>query len=167
MKTAQYLIALIFFLGFTLNTSAQSNDFEHLKPLVGNWSGSGWSRTPDGKIEKFNQTEKIELKLKDNILVINGIGKNPESGEITFEAFAIVYKEASGEYKMTAHTQEGGHTLASFSVEPNKFSWWFDVPGGTIKYDAEFSDDSWTEKGNFSPDGQQWYPFFEMTLTKN
>ncbi|MTI39056.1 hypothetical protein [Fulvivirga lutimaris] len=167
MKTLSHLITLFMFLGFTLNISAQSSDLEHLKPLVGNWSGSGWTRMPDGKIEKFNQTEKIELRLKDNILVINGIGRSAETGEVSFEAIGIVYKEPSGAYKMNAHTQEGGHTIANFTIEPNKFSWWFDVPSGTIKYDAEFTDNTWVEKGNFSPDGQQWYPFFEMTLKKD
>ncbi len=166
MKITTSLITTFLLLGFFLNVSAQTNDLEHLKPLVGHWSGYGWMRMPDGKVEKFNQREDIEMKLNDNILVINGIGKHQETNEITFEAFGIIYKNAAGEYKMTAHTKEGQHTLANLSIEAGKFSWWFEVPSGTIKYDAEFTANSWVEKGNFSPDGQQWYSFMEMTLTK-
>ena len=46
--------------------------------------------------------------------------------------------------------------------------WSFDTPnGGKTRFTADFSKEGfWTEKGEFSPDGERWFPFIEMNLEK-
>ncbi|HNP20032.1 MAG TPA: hypothetical protein PKL31_16455 [Fulvivirga sp.] len=168
MKLSIYLILGYLMIGFHPTAFAQTNSLELLKPLEGKWSGSGWISLPDRTVVKFNQTEDIQFKLNNNIVLINGKGKDITGKTPDFEAYAIIYAEAPGVLKMSAHTMEGEHTLADLTLEPGIMTWWFKVPnGGTVKYSTTFTDTTWTEKGNYSPDGQQWFPFFEMTLKKD
>ena len=53
-------------------------------------------------------------------------------------------------------------------VADNQYTWGFDVPTGKIKYSITLSPQAktWYEKGEFLPDGTQWFPFLEMNLTK-
>lgn len=167
MKIQFYLI--IGFLGLGLYTpmKAQQQNLDLLKPLAGQWEGSGWTRLPSGEKAEFNQTENIEFKLNGHVLLINGKGYDASTGDLSFEALAILFKDTDGTIRMSGHTLDGKHTMAKVELGEGKFSWWFEVPnGGTVKYDIDFTDKTWKEKGNYSPDGKQWYPFFEMTLNK-
>ena len=39
--------------------------------------------------------------------------------------------------------------------------------GGMVKYEFSLNDKGqWVETGQYSPDGQQWYPSFSMLLDK-
>lgn len=164
-------LLLISTLTSTFSQSASQKIDSTLSPvsqLAGQWSGSGWLRTRSGQRVEFNQTESIEFKLDGQIMTVNGIGKDKNTGKKSFEAFGILsYNKQKSKYVFDAYTAEGQHTLADVALSKNKFDWWFDVPnGGTIKYSITFDDHSWSEDGNYSPDGNQWYPFFHMDLTK-
>jgi hypothetical protein len=166
MKNLHYLFIGYLMISFHTDSFAQESKLELLKPLEGKWSGSGWISLPDHTIVKFNQTEDIQFKLNNNIVLINGKGVDITAKTPDFEAYAIVYSEASG-LKMSAHTMDGKHTLANVVLEPGLMTWSFAVPnGGTVKYSITFTNTTWAEEGNYSPDGQQWFPFFEMTLKK-
>ena len=53
-----------------------------LSMLAGHWQGAGWASSPDGQRHEFEQTEEIHLKLDGIALLIQGIGKDKESGEV-------------------------------------------------------------------------------------
>ena len=169
MKT--HYLFLIGFFGLAVFyppcSNAQDNPLLTLKALEGDWKGNGWVKMPERETVQFNQIEKIEFKLNDQIMVVNGKGTDLITNELKFEAFGVVFKDNDGKLKMNAHTSDGRNTIADFSIESNKFTWVFEVPNGTIKYISEVIDNTWIEKGSFSPDGQQWYPFMEMTLKKD
>lgn len=175
MKTT-YFISICTFLivilgnAFCYGQNAEVNKTEMAKlaSLQGKWSGSGWYQSPDQKRHQVNQTEDIYSKLDGQVLVINGLGKDPETGEEVFEAFAVIrYDQKKGQYEFSSYTKEGHHTLASAKFEGDDLVWWFDTSkGGTIKYKIDFTENTWIEDGHFSPDGEKWYPFFHMELKK-
>ena len=104
------------------------------------------------------------------MLTIEGTGKDPVTQKVTFHAFAVVaYNQQTKQLGMKSFTMEGRQTDAYFNVvAENKFVWGFDVPTGKIKYSITLSPQAktWYEKGEFSPDGAQWFSFFEMNLIK-
>lgn len=168
MKTIKNIVITLLLTVSSTLIFAQESPLETLRKLEGKWSGKGWINLPNGTTETFNQKETIEFRLNDNVLLINGRGFNQKTNEQTFEALAIMYLDKDGKIKMTSHTMDGKHTIAT--VEPNEtgYTWWFTTPnGGKIVYEMNLSNNIWVEKGSYSPDGNQSYPFMEMTLTKD
>lgn len=159
-------IALLIAIGSWAQNDSTNHMFG-LKQLIGQWEGSGWMRMPDGKRVEFNQTEDIYSKLEGQLLVINGLGRDASTDEKIFEAFGVInYSQQENVYKFNAYTNDGRHTLANFEVTPDGFNWWFDTGNGTVKYKAKVTSDTWVEEGFYSPDEENWYPFFKMELEK-
>jgi len=163
------LLTLAMLVTLSWNLQAQDNPMKPFENLTGKWSGSGWSRTPDGKTLNFNQTEDIYTKLDGQLFVVNGLGKDATTDEKVFEAFGILsYSAQQQKYIFDAYTNEGQHTLANVDITDDGFDWWFEIPnGGKIKYSIKHTATSWVEDGHFSPDGKQWHQFFHMELTKS
>lgn len=71
---------------------------------------------------------------------------------------------------MKSHIMDGNQTEAYFKViSENNFEWGFETPTkAKIKYTIVLNpqDKSWVEKGEYSPDGNTWYPFLDMNLKK-
>ncbi|MTI23219.1 hypothetical protein E1176_19475 [Fulvivirga sp. RKSG066] len=169
MKTLHFILFGYLLVGFHPIVNAQDSlSVDQIsQKIVGHWAGSGWSRTPDGNQVTFNQTEDIYTKLDGKILVINGLGRDQTTNEKVFEAFGIInYDAIQNKLVMNAYTLEGRHTLANFELTPEGFDWWFDAGNGTVKYKAKISADTWIEEGYYSPDNENWYPFFSMELKK-
>lgn len=143
-------------------------EMQKLEALQGKWSGSGWYQMGRQDKHQINQTEHVYTKLDGRLLVIDGLGKDPQTGEVVFGAFGVIhYSPEKGLYQFNTYTNEGKHTLASAKLEGSTLTWWFDTPqGATIKYVIDFTSDTWVEDGLYSPDGKQWYPFFHMDLKK-
>ncbi len=152
---------------------SQSQSKEKIKALefmVGEWSGSGWMMTPDmGRVE-FTQKEVIAFGLNGAILHIEGQGWNPE-GKLVHNALAVLsYDGREGKYFMNSFLEDGKQGKAELELqEDGKVKWWFSPQPGqpaVIEYLITIADDTWTEKGRYSPDGQQWFPFIEFTLKR-
>lgn len=139
-----------------------------LASLAGDWEGKATMMTAKGPME-INQTEHIEWRLQDLLLVIEGTGRMP-SGEIGFQALAIVnYDPIEQRYGLHSFVKEGNTALAYFSIlSPNQFEWGFDVPGGKSKYTITLDPDgkNWKEIGEFSADGVTWRKFIDLVLIK-
>lgn len=141
---------------------------QQLDFMKGRWSGSGWMMTQDRKRVEFTQKEEISFDLNGTVLRISGKGWN-SAGESIHNAFAVVYFNLdTGEYGMHSFLEDGKQTLANVRlIEPGKLEWWFKPSeNATIKYTLDITEDTWTEKGAYSPDGQNWFPFIEFTLKK-
>ena len=146
-------------------------EMQKLAYMAGKWKGEASMRQPNGTLLKVNQEEDIQLKLDGTILVIEGTGRNPEDGKVSFNAYAIVsYDQQKKELKLRSHVMNGNQTEAYFKIlEENHFEWGFDLPNNAkIKYDIKLNptDKSWVENGQYSPDGNIWYPYIEMKLKK-
>lgn len=140
--------------------------------MVGSWKGTASIQQQGGAAIKVNQEEKISWQLDSTLIHIEGIGRDPITNKKNFHAYAILYyNPTSQQLGMKSFTMEGRQTDAYFKVlTENKFEWGFDLPGnrGKIKYLITLStqDKTWEEKGEFSQDGTQWFPFMSMNLMK-
>ncbi|HLW20593.1 MAG TPA: DUF1579 family protein [Cyclobacteriaceae bacterium] len=157
--------------GFAWNALAQQSAEEamgKLDFLVGNWQGTAQATTGPGQQLNLEQYELVEFRLNGRILLIEG--KGYEKGDMVFNALAAVaFDEHKQEYEMTSWLSTGQNAQAYLLVKgENTVEWGFDIPqGGKIKYDISLNDKGqWVETGQYSPDGSQWYPSFNMLLTK-
>ncbi len=167
MKKLILIISILVGLTSFKTTFGQDSNMAVFKDMVGKWKGNAVSQTPEGKME-ISQSEDINYELDGKILVIRGTGRVPQSDSVIFRAFGVIHFDApSKEYKFSAYTMDGNYVLADATYEANVLTWSFDVPnGGRVEYTLKFDDKTWVEDGKYSPDGQQWYPFFHMELEK-
>lgn len=137
--------------------------------MVGNWEGKGWMLM-NGKKEYFDQTEKITTKLDNAVVIIEGMGKVPETGAVIHNALAfLTYDTGKKQYRWTSTTTRGGNTIDIIpEVADNKFVWTIDSPvSGKIKYTITLDKGDWLEIGEISKDdGKTWTQYFEMRLKK-
>lgn len=179
MKNILLVFALL--LGFNLGSAyAQQSETasENLKAnmkklayLEGRWKGEAITTERNGTKTKITQEENIQFKLDGTVLLIEGTGRDPESGNVVFNALAVVsYDEQAQAYKFRSYLMNGSMTDAYFKVlADNTFEWGFDIAnGGKIRFDIVLdpTKKTWHEKGSFSPDGKTWYPYIELNLTK-
>jgi hypothetical protein len=136
--------------------------------MEGTWQGPGWMKKGQSAPISVNTTETVEVKTGGTTLLINGLGMLPESDNIVHDALAIIhYDVATGTYQFGAHLATGLHKQVTGTLEDNVFVWGFDLPNNaSIRYTITFADNTWKEVGEYSPDTNQYYQFFEMNLTK-
>ena len=165
---ALLLIGSLTFAQQSFDSTTKKRAMSRLSMLAGTWEGSGWASAPDGSRQEFVQSEIIEEKLDGIALLVHGLGKSKESGEIIHNALAIItYNETDSLYSFQSHLSTGQSTTAEGYFEDESFIWRFEVPGGQVKYTLRVTEDSkWNETGQFSRDGNHWYQFIEMNLVK-
>lgn len=148
---------------------------DQLKPfsyMIGSWKGTATIQQQGGTSINVNQEEKISWQLDSLLINIEGIGRDPITSKKNFHAYAIIYyNPVTQQVGMKSFTMEGRQTDAYFKViTENQFEWGFDLPNnrGKIKYQIALStkDKTWNEKGEFSQDGTQWFPYMSMSLVK-
>lgn len=134
-----------------------------IKP--GEWVGKGWIKMGPEKHE-FEQHEKITSFLEGSVLMIEGTGT--QNGETIHKAMAVLsYDVATSAYKFRSF-KDGYMTDADCGLNADgSFYWTMKNPRGIVRYVISLKDEKWIETGSFSFDnGENWMPFFEMTLTK-
>lgn len=140
--------------------------------LEGRWEGQSWSRTRDGERREGRVVEIIETKLNGSILTLEGLGAagDPEApgADLRHHAFAVIHFAPGKGYRM--HSYKDGRFLdAELKVTgDNAVEWGFELPnGGRVRFDLSLDGAGrWTETGSYSPDGENWAPFFGMTLER-
>jgi hypothetical protein len=158
---------------------AQQNNAEQIKLemkklsyMAGRWKGEGTVRQGNTPPIRVNQEEEIQYKLDGTVLMIEGTGRKPDGdGAVVFNALAIVsFNPYTKQFALRSNTKEGNQADAYLKIiADNHFEWGFETPTkAKIKYDIVLNpqDKTWVEKGEYSPDGTTWYPFFEMKLNK-
>ena len=153
----------------TSSKETVQNKMKALDWLTGKWKGEGWmSFGPDQK-HTFTQTENIQFKLDNTVLLIEGNGKN--SNRTVHDALALMtYDVQDNNYTFHSYTGEGRHqTDANVTVGDKKMIWQMDNnPERLIRYTIQLNEkNQWHEIGEMSSDqGKSWNKFFEMTLNK-
>ena len=140
----------------------------HVNFLVGQWKGSGWMLI-DGKKEYFDQTENIVAKLEGGVIVVDGLGKVPQTGRIIHNAFAMLtYDVIKKQYRWTSSTTAGYLTDVVPEVTKEKFVWMLNSrPPSKIRYTVTLDKGDWLEIGEQSnDDGKSWTQNFEMRLKR-
>jgi hypothetical protein len=153
---------------FAQSATVQREEMKKLAFLVGEWKGSGWNVGPDGTRSEFTQTERIQYRVGDLVLLIEGRGQDPISGRTVFEALAAVsYDEAARRYRFRAYTSDGRSGDADARLVDGGLEWGMQFPGGRFRYTITMTPKGeWFEIGEFSQDGTTWRKFHEMTLQR-
>jgi len=173
----------IFFLGLLIIVSCSSkrvsnspdllSNINQLQFMQGTWKGEGWI-VIDREKKKFSQTETIRPRVENQILVIDGIGFSLDSNlktlKVIHDAFGIIsVNKDTKAVTMLSYSTTGGKMENNLKfIGDKKLEWSFkDERGGTVRFREDFSKEGvWIENGDYSFDGKNWFPFFQMTLKK-
>ncbi|QDH78532.1 DUF1579 domain-containing protein [Echinicola soli] len=151
-----------------LAQSSADEAMSQLSFLEGKWQGPATVTTGSNQATEISQHENVEFRLSGKALIIEGKGYQADS--IAFNALAIVtFDEHSQAYNMRSWLANGMSTEAYFTLKGERhIEWGFDMAnGGALKYTIQLDEQGrWQENGQYSPNGSQWYPSFEMQLTK-
>lgn len=154
------------------NPAVNKKQLAPLNYFIGNWKGTATIQQRSGTPLVVNQEEKISWELDSLLIKIEGIGKDPATQKKNFHAYAVIsYNPSTQQLGMRSYTLEGYQTDAYFKIlGTNQFEWGFDLPAnrGKIRYTITLSETerTWVEKGEFSADGNTWYPTLSMNLVK-
>lgn len=163
---------LLLALGIGLSSMAQApanNSKDQMKKLAmweGRWVGTGTTQM-QGKSESSSVVETIEWKVDGHALLINGLGKNKD-GKVVHEALGVLsFDTKENRYRFHTWLRDGRTADTWFiALGENDYQWGFDIPTGKIRYTIKLTQTTWVENGEFSSDGNQWFPFFQMQLTR-
>lgn len=168
MKTR---IAILFLMALPLYAA---DEMRKLDFLVGEWRGEALVQQGPGKGERALQHEVVRTKLGGRVLLIEGIGHRKLEtgfpGEVVHDAVGVIsFDEKTQKYRFDAWTERAGYVQAWMEVgEKNSARWGFDTPdGGKVRYTITLTEKGeWHEAGEYSRDGNRWFPTMEMTLAK-
>jgi hypothetical protein len=133
---------------------AQREAMHKLSFLAGNWSGPITVFRGPGEPLHLTQTEDVEYKLDDIVLLIQGKSTSTD-GKVRFSALATVaYDDASHSYRFRAY-HDGRYLDTDLAVVQNGFSWGFSSGPAHIVNTMQL-----TEKG-------EWKEFTEVTVGNN
>jgi hypothetical protein len=122
-----------------------------------------------GQRVEFNQSEQIRMNPNGSILTIEGRGSRDgdmdDEANLVHHAFAVLrYDVASSAYRISSY--KDGQFL-DVEIGDSGFTWGFDLPQGQsqVRFSMGLNEQGqWHETGEYSPDGEQWYPNLSMTL---
>ncbi len=148
------------------NVTAQSDAMKKLAFLAGTWTGDATTVRPNQRI-KVKQTEEVSYKLGGLVLLIEGTGRNPDSGEVMFRALATVaYDDAAGVYHFRAYN-EGSYLDAELKVLDKGFEWGYKAGTAQIAFVMKLNDmGEWVETGDVIVGTTPAQRFFDMTVRK-
>lgn len=168
------LMVLVVLGSATFLRADAASEMKKLDWLVGEWKGEASARTGPGKPVAVMQTEKVTPRAGGKVLLVEGLGRRKmddgSTGEIVHDAIAMIsWDDAKKTYRFIGHVAQQESVDTTLDVAgPNTLVWGLTPPnGGNIRFTIRLTEKGeWNERGEFSPDGQKWFPFFEMTLTK-
>jgi hypothetical protein len=139
-----------------LATSAFAADGEmhKLDWLVGIWKGEATVKMGPGEPHKVQQTETVQWKAGELVLVVDGRGVD-ESGKVGHDAYGLMFYDAATKaYRFIAAAAGRGVTDSPMEVGDHTAVWHQTPPGGQIRYTLRLTEKGeWNEIGEFSRDG--------------
>jgi len=146
------------------NVEAQREAMKKLAFLTGTWTGDATTVRPGGTI-KVKQTEQVVYKLDGLVLLIEGTGRHPESGEVLFRALATVsYDDAAGVYRLRSYN-EGRYLDTELTVSQNGFGWGYQAGPARIAFVMKLNEKGeWVETGEAPMPNGPARRFFDMTV---
>ena len=174
LNTATICVALVGWAGAAAAQvpppTEQLAAIDRLAPMVGDWRGSGWIQMGPDQRREFSQTEAIRETTGGTTILVEGRGTAQVEGHeiVVHDALAVIsFDAATGAYRFSSHTARGDHHDTQVALaEDGSMVWGFDTPRGKVRFTITIVDATWHEVGAFSPTGEQWTPFLEMTLKR-
>jgi ketosteroid isomerase-like protein len=122
------------------NPERQREAMKRLEFLVGQWRGEA-TTVVAGVRKRLNQTEAVRFRLDGLVLLVEGTGRDPETGASAFSALAtIAFDETSGTYRFRAHS-DGNYLDTEMIVRENGVEWGYSrgpaVITNVMKLDGE------------------------------
>jgi hypothetical protein len=175
MRKVSVFIFTALFISIHVNAqtgAAKPPVMDKMKFILGEWEGTGWKMSQRGKLYT-KAIEKTKCKVDCSVIMVEGLGLTTDSvtkqDKIVHDAFGVISFDAkTNSYSLRAYTKDGVVDSNIEFVEEKVIRWIMDVPGGKIKFTADFkTPNKWLETGEFSRDGgQTWMKFLETDLTK-
>jgi hypothetical protein len=149
------------------NLPAQREAMKKLTFLVGKWSGNATTRRAPNETVNVKQTEEVQFKLGGLVLLIEGTGRNPETGNVMFNALATVsYDETAKVYRFRAYN-DGRYLDTELKVPENGFEWGYQAGPADVRFTMRLNDKGeWVETGDVKVGDNPPQRTFEMTLRK-
>lgn len=120
--------------------AVQKEAMKKLAFLAGKWKGEATVQQGPGKPIQIVQTEEIEYRLDGTIMLIEGTGRDPESGKVVFNAVAVVsYDETKQAYAIRAYS-DGRKVDSDFVVDGQTFAWGFPSGPASIRHFMRVND---------------------------
>lgn len=131
------------------NVSAQKEAMKKLAFLVGTWKGEATAYRPSGPI-KVNQTEEVEYRLGGLVLLVQGTGRSPATGEVIFSALATVsYDDSAKVYRFRSHS-DGRFLETELKVPENGFEWGYTAGPAKVTFRMKLNEKGeWVETGDY------------------
>ena len=162
------------FLAFLCTTCAQQQPdlaqreaMKKLAFLVGTWSGDAVVTRGPGDTLKVRQTEDVKFKLNGLLLLIEGTGRNPDTGDAVFNALATIsYDDAGGVYRFRAYN-DGRYLDTTLKVPEKGFEWGYKAGPATVRFVMHLNEKGeWMETGEVSIGTNPPRKTFEMTVRR-
>ena len=168
-------LSVVLSLGLSTSLLAQESfppkpPVDQLAWMVGEWEGPAMSRRGP-EVHHLRQTERVEVQSGGMTLAVRGRGYEEladGSEKVTFEAFAMIFRERDGRLALRAFSMEGQYIDPTIEMKPDGLIWGFADPRiGQVRYTTTHTPaDEWHEIGEWSRDGATWTQFMEMTLKR-
>lgn len=127
--------------------NARAEAMAVLAPLVGEWVGTGWSATRDGRMA-FESREIVESKAGGTIFSVTGRQWVKEAGgmeRVTYDAFGTIsFDPATKVYSLTNNFSTGQSVSYPLTLVPGGFTW---KVGTAVEMELKIVDGEWVEKG--------------------
>lgn len=135
--------------------------------LVGKWSGDAHVNGARNAKITVRQTENVQFKLEGLVMLVEGTGRNPETGNVVFSALAtIAYDPDTHAYRFRAYN--GGRYLdTELTVADHGFEWSYKGDSIVIRNVMNLNEaGQWAEFTEVTVGSQPPRRTMEMTLTR-
>lgn len=148
----------------------QRTAMARLSYMAGNWVGSGWLETGNGR-SSFHGAERVQTKLEGLALLVEGnfLAKDAKTGQDVpaHATLAVIsFDPASKTYRFKSWLATGSSGERELKLTADGWQWEITHPRGTIRYTTSFPAGEWLEIGERSVDARSWQKFFEMRLRR-
>ena len=135
--------------------------------LIGRWSGNATTRRGPNETVNVKQSEEVQFKLDGLVLLIEGTGRNPETGNAMFDALATVsYDDTANVYRFRAYN-DGRYLDTELKVPENGFEWGYQAGPAYVRFTMRLNEKGeWVETGDVKAGDNPRQRTFEMTLQK-
>jgi hypothetical protein len=121
--------------------------------LAGDWSGEASVLQETGQFAELAQTESVQFKLDELLLVIEGVGRTKIDGTAALQALGLIsFDDETGTYKMRAFNNGRWlETEVKLADSGNLISWGFELGAFNTATVLRINENGeWTEHGELT-----------------